>query len=117
MTKRSPSFAATALTAKAARSYSQSRARSKRFGVSGSLCNLFLGIVPTQRRRRLYPWTAFRVAVALPSIRRPLDDVEKDRHQEDAEYRHAQHAAEHRYSQRPPHFGGMLGVTIFGIFL
>ena len=46
----------------------------------------------------------------LPRGAEPLDDVVEDRRQEDAEERHAEHAAEDRRAQRPPHLGaGALG--------
>ena len=40
-----------------------------------------------------------------PRFAEPLDDGEEDRRQEDAEQRHAQHAAEHGDPQRPAHLG------------
>ena len=40
-----------------------------------------------------------------PRLAEPLDDVEEHRRQEDAEQRHAEHAAEHRRPQRAPHLG------------
>ena len=33
-----------------------------------------------------------------------LNDEEENRRKEDAKHRHAEHAAEHRRAQRPPHF-------------
>ena len=40
-----------------------------------------------------------------PGLAEALDHGEEDRRQKDAEERHAQHAAEHRDPQRPPHLG------------
>ncbi len=54
----------------------------------------------------------------IASFAEPLNDVIKNRGQEDAEERHAEHAAEDGHPQRPPHLGaGALGVVFVFLVL